>query len=120
MPNCTCLSGCGTLGSMISLYENGLLLVSRRIFLHKAQVPEWCMGIPSLVHWAVIAMFCMAAVDLACFVCMGACGCVSVDACLHVYIHIRMQMCVLTYFVCQCVCVVVVYVWYVPFLLTLF
>ena len=24
-------------------------------------MPEWCTGIPVLVHWAAIAMFCMAA-----------------------------------------------------------
>jgi len=45
------------------------------IFLHKAQVPEWCTGIPMLVHWAAIAVFCMAAVGFALlFVCVGGRG----------------------------------------------
>ena len=44
----------------------------RRIFLHKAQVPEWCTGIPVLVHWVAIAMFRMAAGALC--VCAWVCG----------------------------------------------
>ena len=27
----------------------------------QAQVPEWCTGIPVLVHWVAMAVFCMAA-----------------------------------------------------------
>jgi len=28
-------------------------------------MPEWCTGIPVLVHWAATAIFCMAAVGFA-------------------------------------------------------
>ena len=38
--------------------------------LHKAQVPEWCTGIPVLVHWVAIAMFHMAAIGFVCVVCV--------------------------------------------------
>ena len=43
--------------------------------LHKAQVPEWCTGIPVLVCWATVAVFQMAAIGFALL-------CVSVDACV--------------------------------------
>ena len=41
-------------------------------------MPEWCTGIPVLVHWAAIAVLCMAAVGFA-FVCecVRVCVCVS-------------------------------------------
>ena len=40
------------------------------------QVTEWCTGIPVLVHWTVIAMFCMAAVGGGVCVCVCVCLCV--------------------------------------------
>ena len=48
--------------------------------LHKAQVHEWCTGIPVMAHWAAIAVFCMTAVG---FACVCVCG-VSVHMCMHV------------------------------------
>ena len=40
-------------------------------------MPEWCTGIPVLVRWAVIAVFCMAAIGFA--LCVSVC--VGVHAC---------------------------------------
>ena len=42
---------------LLALPQEDLLVLAlpRRICLHKAQVSQWCTGIPVLVQWAVIA-----------------------------------------------------------------
>ena len=45
-----------------------LLVLSQ---LHKTQVPAQCTGIPVLVHWAVIAVLCRAAIGFALCVMIG-------------------------------------------------
>ena len=41
-------------------------------------MPEWCTGIPALVHWAAIAMLCIAAGGFA-LLALRACVCVCVN-----------------------------------------
>ena len=58
--------GCGTQTSTTTPTPLGQLgPSSRRICLHKAQVSEWCSGIPVLIQWVAIAVFCTDAVGFA-------------------------------------------------------
>jgi len=58
-------------------------------------VPEWCTGIPVLVHWVAVAMFCMAAVGFAFLLCVRMCVYVCVSVCVRMCVCVH--MCVCTY-----------------------
>ena len=68
MPAVLVWGHCGTWGSATSLSVRygqsscGLLALPLEDL---SQVPEWCTGIPVLVHWTAIAVFHMAAVGFA-------------------------------------------------------